>query len=224
AGSGPWRLGEVPMLATSERQQLLVEWNDTTAPYPREAAIHELFEAQAARTPEAVAVVLSEEQLSYRELNRRANQLAHHLRACGVGRSVRPSEACVGLCVERSLEMVVAILGILKAGGAYVPLDPSYPAERLAFMLEDVAAPVVLVQEALRERLSLASSTPALHLIGLDGEAAHLRSYPSENPVSKATAENLAYVMYTSGSTGVPKGVSVPHRGVVRLVRGANYA
>ncbi|MCP4662472.1 MAG: AMP-binding protein, partial [bacterium] len=224
AGSGPRRLGELPMLAEGERQQLLVEWNDTAAPYPRESTIHELFEAQAARTPEAVAVVLGEEQVSYRELNRRANHLAHHLRACGVGRSAGGSEVCVGLCVERSLEMVVGILGILKAGGAYVPLDPSYPAERLAFMLEDVAAPVVLVQAPLRERLSLTSSTPALRLVDLDGEAALLRSYPSENPVSGATAENLAYVMYTSGSTGVPKGVSVPHRGVVRLVRGANYA
>ncbi|MCP4658874.1 MAG: AMP-binding protein, partial [bacterium] len=138
-GFGPRRLGELSMLATSERQQLLVEWNDTAGRYPHEAAIHELFAAQAARRPEAVAVDLGEAQMSYGELNRRANQLAHHLRACGVG-----PEVCAGLCVERSLEMVVATLGILKAGGTYVPLDPSYPAERLAFMLEDAAAPVVV--------------------------------------------------------------------------------
>ncbi|MCP4658225.1 MAG: AMP-binding protein, partial [bacterium] len=123
------RLVELALLTPAERQQLLVEWNDTAGPYPRESAIHELFEAQAARRPEAVAVVLGEAQVSYGELNRRANQLAHHLRSCGVG-----PEVCVGLCVERSLEMVLAILGTLKAGGTYVPLDPSYPSERLAFM------------------------------------------------------------------------------------------
>ncbi|MCP4661437.1 MAG: amino acid adenylation domain-containing protein, partial [bacterium] len=212
-------LAELAMLTPAERQQLVVEWNDTAGPYPREAAIHELFEAQAARRPEAVAVVLGEEQVSYGELNRRANHLAHHLRACGVG-----PEVCVGLFVERSLEMVVGILGIIKAGGAYVPLEPSYPAERLAFMLEDVAAPVVLVQESLRERLSFASAGPALRLVRLDGEEVFRGSYPSENLTPGATAETLAYVMYTSGSTGVPKGVSVVHRGVVRLVRGADYA
>ncbi|MCP4659973.1 MAG: AMP-binding protein, partial [bacterium] len=130
---------------------------------------------------------------------------------------------CAGLCVERSLGMVVATLGILKAGGTYVPLDPSYPAERLAFMLEDAAAPVVVVQEPLQERLSLASSTPAPGLVRLPGDAALLRSYPSENPVSGTTAENLAYVMYTSGSTGIPKGVAVTHRAIARLVLDTDY-
>ncbi|MCP4658545.1 MAG: amino acid adenylation domain-containing protein, partial [bacterium] len=213
------RLGELPLLTPAAQRQLLLEWNDSAAPYPA-ATIHELFERQAATRPEAVAVVCagSVEQVSYRELNRRANRLAHHLRACGVG-----AEVCVGLCVERSLEMVVAILGILKAGGVYVPLDPGYPTERLAFMLEDVGAPVLMVQERLLERFAAAAEVPGRRLLRLDG-GMRLSRYRPENPSRAATAENLAYVMYTSGSTGTPKGVSVPHRGVVRLVWEASYA
>ena len=137
------RLSDLPLLTAAERQQLLVEWNATQADYPRMPCIHQLFEAQVERTPDAVAVVFEDQQLTYRELNPRANQLAHHLRALGVG-----PEVLVGICMERSLEMVIGLLGILKAGGAYVPLDPAYPQERLAFMLEDAQAPVLLTQAA----------------------------------------------------------------------------
>ncbi|MCP4662492.1 MAG: amino acid adenylation domain-containing protein [bacterium] len=213
------RLCELPLLSAAEQRQLLVEWNDTSGPYPREAAIHQLFEAQVAGTPEAVAVVFGEQQVSYAELNRRANRLAHHLRACGVG-----AEVCVGLCVERSVELVVAILGILKAGGAYVPLDPSYPADRLAFMVEDVAAPVLITQQRLAEHLPSAAASPPPRRLCLDRERSSLGRYRADNPGRTASASNLAYVMYTSGSTGRPKGVSVVHRGVVRLVREADYA
>ena len=142
------RLSDLSLLTNQERQQLLVEWNDTAADYPQGQCIHQLFEAQVEQTPEAVAVVFAHEQVTYRELNRRANQLAHHLRALGVG-----PEVLVGLCVERSLEMVVGLLGILKAGGAYVPLDPTYPQERLAFMLKDTDVPVLLTQGRLLEGL-----------------------------------------------------------------------
>ncbi|MCP4656609.1 MAG: amino acid adenylation domain-containing protein, partial [bacterium] len=218
-------LSELPLLSAAELQQLLREWNDTLSPYPSQAPIHQLFEAQAAGTPEAVAVVFGgrpEEQLSYRELNRRANRLAHTLRAQGVD-----SEQCVGLCVERSVEMVVGTLGILKAGGAYLPLDPSYPPERLAFMLEDAASPdgrppVLVTQERLAERLP--ATLPELRTICLDRDRAALSRSGTDNPSPVATAENLAYVMYTSGSTGRPKGVRVVHRGVVRLVRETSYA
>ncbi|MCP4656799.1 MAG: amino acid adenylation domain-containing protein, partial [bacterium] len=216
------RLSELPLRTRAEDRQLLLEWNDTDSPYPREAPIHELFEAQAAATPAAVAVVFAgspEQQVSYQELNRRANRQAHTLRACGV----KP-EVCVGLCVERSVEMVVGILGILKAGGTYVPLDPSYPSERLAFMLEDVRARVLLTQERLAERLPISEVSPEIRLIHLDGDRSILASYSPENPSRTVSAQSLAYVMYTSGSTGRPKGVSVVHRGVVRLVREADYA
>ena len=135
-------------LSTAERQQLLVEWNDTKSDYPRDKCIHEMFEEQAERTPDAVAVIFGDEQLTYRELNVRANQSAHYLEKRGVG-----AEALVGICVERSLEMVIGILGILKAGGAYVPLDPLYPRERLAFMLEDGRVSVLLTQRKLVEQL-----------------------------------------------------------------------
>ncbi|MCP4658739.1 MAG: amino acid adenylation domain-containing protein, partial [bacterium] len=212
-------LSELPLLTGAAQRQLLVEWNDTASPYPREATIHQLFEARAAATPEAVALVFVHAQVSYRELNRRANRLAHHLRAHGVGPDV-----CVGMCVERSVEMLVAILGILKAGGAYVPLDPSYPAERLAFMVEDIGTPVLVAGAGLLERLPAAAASAQLRCIRLDAERAALAGTSPENPTRTAAAQNLAYVMYTSGSTGRPKGVSVVHRGVVRLVRETNYA
>ncbi len=141
-------VGELPLLTPAEHQRLLVQWNDTAADYPREQCVHQLFEQQAARSPDATAVVFGEYTLSYAELNARANQWAHYLRSKGVGPDV-----LVGLCLERSLELVVGMLGILKAGGAYLPLDPSYPTERLAFMLADAAASVVLTQQSLRDTL-----------------------------------------------------------------------
>ncbi|MFP2930911.1 amino acid adenylation domain-containing protein, partial [Pyxidicoccus sp. 3LG] len=195
----------------AEQHRLLVEWNATATDYPREATVPALFAAQAARTPEAVAVEYEGSRLTYRELDRRANALAHHLRAQGV-RTRTP----VGLCVERSLELVVAVLGILKAGGAYVPLDPSYPRERLALLLEDTGAPVVLASPGLLSRLP-----EGPRVVPLDAE--QVTAEREDAPHSGATAGDLAYVLYTSGSTGRPKGVGVPHRAVVRLVMGTDY-
>src|SRR3990172_1477733 len=138
------RLSNLPILTDRESKQVLIDWNATTTEYPKKRCVHELFEEQVERTPEAVAVVFEDQRLTYRELNRRANQLAHHLQKLGVG-----PEVLVGICMERSLEMVVEILGILKAGGAYVPIDPTYPKERLAFVLEDAQAPVLLTQHSM---------------------------------------------------------------------------
>ena len=166
------------------------------------------------RTPEAVAVVFEEQQLTYGQLEERANQLAHHLRGLGVG-----PEVVVGLCVERSLQMVVGLLGILKAGGAYLPLDPSYPPERLAFMLEDSRAPVLLTQSSLVDEL------PAygLRTVELDTDWPAIARQPASAPPDTITPPNTAYVIYTSGSTGIPKGIVVDHRNIVRLVRETNY-
>src|SRR5215211_4668803 len=196
------RLSELPLLSEAERHQLLVEWNDTATEYPRDRCVHELFEEQVESTPDAVAVVFEEQQLTYRELDRRANQLAHHLRTLGVG-----PEVLVGICLERSLEMVVGLLGILKAGGAYVPLDPAYPEERLSFMLEDAKAPVLLTQERLLEYLP----EHGAETICLDTGWEEIARKSAENPIGEAGVEDLAYVIYTSGSTGKPKGVQIPH-------------
>ncbi|AUX43556.1 uncharacterized protein SOCE26_050060 [Sorangium cellulosum] len=201
-------IGELPLLTEAERQRIVVAWNQTQAPYPEDRCIHQLFEEQAARTPDAAAVVFGDQQLSYRELNARANQLAHRLRSLGVG-----PDRLVGLCVERSIEMVVGLLGILKAGGAYLPLDPEYPQERLAFMLEDGRPSAVLVQRALRGRLP-AEREPCLVL----EEVAAPSSLPREDLPSISTPRSLAYVLYTSGSTGRPKGIAVEHRSACNLV------
>ncbi|WP_315833556.1 non-ribosomal peptide synthetase/type I polyketide synthase [Bradyrhizobium prioriisuperbiae] len=201
-------IGELPLLTIRERCQLLVEWNATAADYPRDRCVHELFGEQAARTPEAVAVVHEDRELSYGELERRSNQLAHHLRGLDVG-----PEVIVGLCVERSLEMVVGLLGILKAGGAYLPLDPSYPAERLAYMVEDAEARVLLTLTSLEGLL------PAdVHVVRLDDDWGSIARQPDGPPTGNVTPINLAYVMYTSGSTGRPKGVMIGHGGVVNRI------
>jgi aspartate racemase len=209
------RLANLPLLTEVERQQLLVDWNCTEADYPKEACIHSLFEAQVERTPEAVAVVFAEQELTYRALNSRANQLAHYLRGLGVGPETR-----VGICLERSLAMVVGLLGILKAGGAYVPLDPEYPKERLAFLLEDSQVAVLLTQQRFRAELP-AYPGP---VVCLDAGWDLLAEQSTANVHFKVSAENLAYLIYTSGSTGTPKGVAIPHRGVVRLLFGVQYA
>jgi amino acid adenylation domain-containing protein len=203
------RLSDLPLLTAAEQHQLLVEWNNTTKEYPQDKCIHQLFEAQVEQAPNAVAVVFEGEQLTYRELNARANQLANYLQVLGVG-----PEVLVGICVERSLEMLVGLLGILKAGGAYVPLDPAYPLERLAFMLEDASVSVLLTQARLVESL------PQHHapVVCLDGDWELIAQYGEENVSSGVMPKNLAYVIYTSGSTGKPKGVLVEHRGLLNLV------
>jgi len=202
-------ISELPLLSAAERHRLLVEWNATAAAYPREKCVHELFAAQAARTPEAVAVVFEDRQLSYGELDRRSNQLAHHLRGLGVG-----PETVVGLCVERSLEMVVGLLGILKAGGAYLPLDPRYPRERLAYMLADACCLVVVTQAGLTAQLPQHEGA----VVCLDAAWAEIARQPASAPASGAGPDNLAYVIYTSGSTGKPKGVMVRHGGVTNYL------
>jgi amino acid adenylation domain-containing protein len=204
---------ELSMLGMAERRQLLEEWGRAEDGYEGHC-LHELFETQAATTPERVAVVYGNQQFSFAQLNQRANQLAHYLRKLGVGPEVK-----VGICVERSLEMIVGILGILKAGGAYVPLDPDYPAERLAFMLEDVQALAVLSQQEVHEQLRLSCSA---RVVELDTEWKQISLESTENPGIPVDAENLAYVIYTSGSTGRPKGVGIRHGSAAALLRWAN--
>ncbi|PHM11857.1 non-ribosomal peptide synthetase [Nostoc sp. 'Peltigera malacea cyanobiont' DB3992] len=206
-------LAELPILTQTQQHQLLVEWNNTQTDYPGEYCIHELFEAQVEQSPDAIAVTFEDQHLSYKELNNRANQLAHYLRSAKLSRSdslgVKP-EVLVGICVERSLEMVIGILGILKAGGAYVPLDPAYPQERLALILDDVKPLVLLTQKHLVAELP----TSAAKVVCLD-ECDLYAQESQENLSSNVIAENLAYVIYTSGSTGTPKGVLITHQALV---------
>jgi amino acid adenylation domain-containing protein len=199
------RLSELPLLTVEERRQVLVEWNQTRADYPDGILLHGLFEAQVERTPDAVAVEFKGNQLSYRELNERANQLAHYLHGMGVG-----PDTLVGVCMERSLEMVVALYGVLKAGGAYVPIDPDYPPERVAFMLEDAGAPVLLTQRGLVGRLPSQSG----RVVCLDTDWEQIAREDVANPAKVTGLDNLAYMIYTSGSTGRPKGAMNTHRGI----------
>ncbi|HET7463045.1 MAG TPA: amino acid adenylation domain-containing protein, partial [Longimicrobium sp.] len=209
------RLSRLELLGGAERALVLGAWNRTEAEYPSESCIHELFERQVERTPDATAVRFGDERLSYAELNARANRLAHELRSRAVGPEVR-----VALCVERGPEMVAAVLAVLKAGGAYVPLDPSYPADRLRYMLADSAPAIVLTQRAVAEALAggldgLGGGVPVLEL---DAAAPAWASRPETNPARGGlTPEHPAYVIYTSGSTGRPKGVLVPHRGLCNV-------
>ncbi|HEV2844227.1 MAG TPA: amino acid adenylation domain-containing protein [Thermoanaerobaculia bacterium] len=208
-------LWELPLMDEAERRQTLADWNRTASTYPRDAAVHELFEEQAERNGGAVALEFEDRRLTYAELDARANQVAHRLRRVGVG-----PESLVVLSLPRSVEMIVGMLGILKAGGAYLPLDPGQPAERLAMLVEE-SRPAALV--------TLEAHLPALPDFGdralcLDRDREDLEREPVDNPRSGATADNLVYVLYTSGSTGRPKAVAVPHRGLVRLIRGADYA
>ncbi|HEX6913304.1 MAG TPA: amino acid adenylation domain-containing protein, partial [Longimicrobium sp.] len=198
------------LLPGAERKRVLEDWNRTEAEYPHDACIHALFQAQVERTPDAVALVHGDEALTYAELNARANRLAHHLRALGVGPDAR-----VGVCVERRVEMVAGILAVLKAGGAYVPLDPSYPADRLAHMLADSAPAVVLTQRHLRGRVD----GTGLRVLELDADEPAWGHLPASNPaVEGLTPGHLAYLIYTSGSTGRPKGVAIAHRNTVNLL------
>ncbi|MGH7828867.1 MAG: amino acid adenylation domain-containing protein, partial [Candidatus Binatia bacterium] len=202
------RLYDLPMFSEAERHRLLAEWNDTHHDYGGGKYIHELFEAQAERKADDVAVVFEEEQLTYRELNQRANKLAHHLKSLGAG-----PESRVAICVERSVEMIVGFLGILKAGAAYVPLDSEYPRERLAFILQDTQATVLLTQQRLFNSLQLSRlSVPQVVCLDIDREI--IAQHSRENPFAGIVGENLAYIIYTSGSTGTPKGVMISHEAI----------
>ncbi|HEY7768546.1 amino acid adenylation domain-containing protein, partial [Longimicrobium sp.] len=204
------RLSRLALAGPEERARVVVEWNRTEAEYLRDASIHQLFEAQAGRTPNAVAVAWGAEELTYRELDARANRLAHHLAGLGVG-----PESRVGLRLERSVENVVATLAVLKAGGCCVPVDTSYPAERMELMLADSGARVLLGREEI--------DVPGLHVVRLDQMAEGLAAGPDHPPPANASAQNLAYVFYTSGSTGRPKGVMMAHREVVQLACAIEY-
>ncbi len=200
------RVNELPMMSRQEQEEVIVEWNQTAAEYPRESCVHELFEQQVEQTPEAVAVVYEGEQLSYEELNRRANQVAHYLREMGVGPEVK-----VGLCVGRGLEMVVGLLGVMKAGGAYLPLDANYPQERLAYMIEDAECNVTLATTAAEEKLRGLKTS----VVNLDRDWGPIAQGSDDKPAVTVLSDNAAYIIYTSGSTGRPKGVEVGHRQLV---------
>jgi len=199
----------LPLLTDAERHQLLIKWNRTESPYPKEKCIHQRFEAQAERTPDAIAVVFEDQRLTYGELNQRANQLAHHLQKLGVG-----PEVLVGICVERSLEIMIGLLGIWKAGGAYIPIDPTYPADRLAFIMADSQISVLLTQQRLANRLH----GHITQVLCLDQDLGQFVQESTSNPVSEVTAQNLAYIIYTSGTTGNPKGVMIEHGSLVNYL------
>ncbi|MGZ6550796.1 MAG: non-ribosomal peptide synthetase, partial [Tumebacillaceae bacterium] len=202
------------LLTTAERHKLMVEWNDTTTEYGKHLSIGQLFEEQVAQTPDAIALEYGEQQWTYRELNERVNQLTHSLRKQGVDVGVQ-----VGICMERSLEMIVGMLAILKAGGTYVPLDPAYPQERLTFMLEDAQVAVLVTEQHLMNALP----EHGARVILLDSDREAIAQENTENPDVVVDTETLAYVIFTSGSTGRPKGVCVPHRAVARLVKNTDY-
>jgi len=200
------RLSKLPLLTANEQHQLLVEWNNNQIDYPQHLCIHQLFEAQVEKTPDAVAVVFESVYLTYQEINQRANQLAHYLQKSGV-----KSEVLVGICVERSIEMIVGILGILKAGGVYIPLDPAYPQERLVYMLEDAQVPIIITQKEILKK----SLIPNTQIIDIDSEWEKIAQNNIKNININLAKNNLAYVIYTSGSTGKSKGVMIEHRSLV---------
>jgi amino acid adenylation domain-containing protein len=202
-------ISHLPLLTEVERHQLLVEWNSTTVARPPGFCVHQLCENQVEQTPQAIAVECEEQQLTYRQLDSRANQMAHYLRRQGAGVETR-----VGIFVERSLEMAVSVLAVLKAGAAYVPLDPAYPSQRLAFMIEDAGLSVILSQEDLLRQLPKHSA----QVICLDADWPRIASESSDKPPAVATPDSLAYVLYTSGSTGWPKGVAMPHRALTNRI------
>ncbi|WP_415835441.1 amino acid adenylation domain-containing protein, partial [Corallococcus soli] len=206
-------LASLEWLTPSERQQMLVDWNDTRVDYPSDASIPELFERQVALSPNAMALEFEDERFTYAQLDARANQLAHLLRANGVG-----LDALVAVCLDRSSELVISLLAILKAGGAYVPLDAAYPTQRLTYMVEDAPPRLLLTTRALRPRLPVSDTVPCLFV-----EELHLDAQPVTPTGVRPLSRNLAYVDFTSGSTGRPKGVAVEHRGVLRMLYGVKY-
>ena len=199
-------VSELPLLTPAERHQLLVEWNDTQAEYPRERCVHQLFEEQAQRTPDAVAIVCNQQSLTYAQLNAKANQLAHYLQSLDVG-----SETRVGIALPRSAEMIVAALAVLKAGGAYVPIDLAYPLQRLRYLAENSGASVLLTRRAVPEGLN----SQFIRTVPLESHWSKVAGVPEHCPGSTVSGSNLAYVIYTSGSTGKPKGVMVSHENVI---------
>ncbi|QDL10798.1 non-ribosomal peptide synthetase [Brasilonema octagenarum UFV-E1] len=205
------KISQLEILSKSDRQQLLVEFNQTQIDYPQDKCIHQRFEEQAQKTPNNIAVIFEDQQLTYAELNRKANKIAHHLQTLGV----KP-EVLVGLCVERSSEMIIGLLGILKAGGAYLPLDPGLPKESLAFRLQDAQVPLLLTQQRLVDALP----TDASQIVCLDTDWDIIAQHSDENPTSVVTTENLVYVLFTSGSTGTPKGVAIEHRQLLNYLNG----
>ena len=199
---------QYPLLSPDQHQQIIYEWNATERAYPADKTIHQLFEEQATKTPHNIAVIFEDKQLSYKELNESANQLAYYLQEKGV----KP-ETLIAIACERSLEMIIGILGILKAGGAYVPIDPGYPQDRINFMLEDTHAQILLTQHHLVDQLP----TEGREVIFLD-DRAMLKDYKVSTLVSLSQPHHLAYVIYTSGSTGKPKGVMIEHHNSVALL------
>jgi amino acid adenylation domain-containing protein len=201
------RISELPILTEGERRRIMKEWNNTRVDYPQDRLIHQIFEARVEKNSDDIAIAFEGQRLTYRELNQRSNQLAHYLQSLGVG-----PESIVGIAVERSIEMIVGLYGILKAGGAYLPIDPTYPADRVAYMMEDAKVPVLLTQQRLLDKLP----PHEVRTIRLDTDWDSLiGSQSKENPACKATLENAAYVIYTSGSTGNPKGVINNHAGIL---------
>ena len=210
-------IAEISLLSDSEKHQLLRRWNDTVEPFSTDSAVHELFEAQVERTPDAIAVEFNGRRLSYRDLNARANQVARHLKRLGVG-----PEKLVGVCIERSVEMIEALLGVLKTGGGYVPLDPTYPRERLAYMVDDAKIAVLITQDRWRRKLAPGavsqSRRPLFKTVCIDKASSRIDEESTQNLSSCTIPENLAYVIYTSGSTGSPKGVGIVHRALVNCL------
>ncbi|NJR55459.1 MAG: AMP-binding protein [Acaryochloris sp. CRU_2_0] len=192
------KLSDLMLLSDAERQQLVLDWNQTQRPYRTDSCVHHWVEEQVEKTPDAIAVTFEDQHLTYRSLNAQSNQLAHYLQSLGVG-----PEVPVGLCVRQSFRMAIGVLAILKAGGAYVPLDPNYPPERLTFMVEDTQAPILLTESELAPNLPQQGQ-----VIALDRHWTTILQQPETNPQSPVDSQNLLYIIYTSGSTGRPKGIA----------------
>lgn len=205
-------IGDLPFMSAAESKQVLVDWNETHTEFSGDFCVQQLFEAQVAQTPDAVAAVFNDSQLTYDELNKRANRLAHYLCAQGIG-----PEQVIGICVERSLELPVAVLGVIKSGAAYLPLDPVYPPERLRYMVENARVKLIVTQQRLREKITAIGISTGF---AIDGEQAQdlLADQPAENPTLLISSRNACYVIYTSGSTGRPKGIIIEHRSLVNLL------
>jgi amino acid adenylation domain-containing protein len=208
------RISALPILTEAERQKILIEWQQTQTEYPRDKTIAQLFEAQAEKNPDAIAAIYEDQQISYRELNQKANQLAHYLHELGVG-----DDQPIGICVERSIDMLIGLVGILKVGGVYLPIDSNYPSDRTDYMLTDAQVQILVTQESLRSKFQ----NSQLLVVEIDRGWDLIAKESKENLSSNTTAENLAYIIYTSGSTGEPKGVVVSHRAVSRLVINTDY-